>query len=140
MPVELITERLLIQPNRVFIIPEQRDLHVLEKYSTEIRKAYRTRKLLWSATAGSNASKPPARPHNRVMNAPRQQPNRKGVPIRLVATKLAGAVPGICRPSHVPQAWVGILQPPFRTTVGHLSKLPGDPHETSNSCAAGLLG
>jgi chemotaxis response regulator CheB len=29
MPVELITERLLIQPNRVFIIPEQRDLHVL---------------------------------------------------------------------------------------------------------------
>ena len=33
MPVELITERLLIQliqPNRVFIIPEQRDLHVLD--------------------------------------------------------------------------------------------------------------
>jgi chemotaxis response regulator CheB len=29
MPVELITEKLLIQPNRVFIIPEQRDLHVL---------------------------------------------------------------------------------------------------------------
>jgi len=29
MPVELITERLLIQPDRVFIIPEQRDLHVL---------------------------------------------------------------------------------------------------------------
>jgi hypothetical protein len=29
MPVELITERLLIQPNRVFVIPEQRDLHVL---------------------------------------------------------------------------------------------------------------
>src|SRR6202166_4462170 len=28
MPVELITERLLIQPNCVFIIPEQRDLHV----------------------------------------------------------------------------------------------------------------
>lgn len=28
MPVELITERLLIEPNRVFIIPEQRDLHV----------------------------------------------------------------------------------------------------------------
>ena len=28
MPVELITERLLIQPNRVFIIPENRDLHV----------------------------------------------------------------------------------------------------------------
>jgi two-component system, chemotaxis family, protein-glutamate methylesterase/glutaminase len=30
MPVELITEKLLIQPNRVFIIPEQRDLHVLK--------------------------------------------------------------------------------------------------------------
>ena len=30
MPVELITERLRIQPNRVFIIPEQRDLHVLD--------------------------------------------------------------------------------------------------------------
>src|ERR1700676_2143601 len=30
MPVELITERLLIQPNRVFIIPEHRDLHVLD--------------------------------------------------------------------------------------------------------------
>src|ERR1700722_7682727 len=30
MPVELITERLLIQPNRVFIIPSQRDLHVLD--------------------------------------------------------------------------------------------------------------
>ena len=29
MPVELITEKLLIQPNRVFISPEQRDLHVL---------------------------------------------------------------------------------------------------------------
>ncbi len=29
MPVELITERLLIQPDCVFIIPEQRDLHVL---------------------------------------------------------------------------------------------------------------
>jgi two-component system, chemotaxis family, protein-glutamate methylesterase/glutaminase len=29
MPVELISERLLIQPNRVFIIPEKRDLHVL---------------------------------------------------------------------------------------------------------------
>ena len=29
MPVELITERLLIQANHVFIIPEQRDLHVL---------------------------------------------------------------------------------------------------------------
>ena len=30
MPVELITERLLVEPNRVFIIPEQRDLHVLD--------------------------------------------------------------------------------------------------------------
>ncbi len=30
MPVELITERLLIQPDHVFIIPEQRDLHVLD--------------------------------------------------------------------------------------------------------------
>jgi two-component system, chemotaxis family, protein-glutamate methylesterase/glutaminase len=30
MPVELITERLLIKPNHVFIIPEQRDLHVLD--------------------------------------------------------------------------------------------------------------
>jgi chemotaxis response regulator CheB len=30
MPVELITEKLLIQPNRVFIIPEQRDLHILD--------------------------------------------------------------------------------------------------------------
>src|ERR1700721_2646115 len=30
MPVELITEGLVIQPNRVFIIPEQRDLHVLD--------------------------------------------------------------------------------------------------------------
>jgi two-component system, chemotaxis family, protein-glutamate methylesterase/glutaminase len=30
MPVELITERLVIQPNRVFIIPAQRDLHVLD--------------------------------------------------------------------------------------------------------------
>src|ERR1700686_73111 len=29
MPVELITEQLLIQPNRVFIIPDQRDLHLL---------------------------------------------------------------------------------------------------------------
>lgn len=29
MPVELITEKLNIQPNHVFIIPEQRDLHVL---------------------------------------------------------------------------------------------------------------
>jgi two-component system chemotaxis response regulator CheB len=30
MPVELITEKLLIRPNHVFIIPEQRDLHVLD--------------------------------------------------------------------------------------------------------------
>ena len=30
MPVELITERLDIQPNHVFIIPEKRDLHVLD--------------------------------------------------------------------------------------------------------------
>ncbi len=30
MPVELITERLHIEPNHVFIIPEQRDLHVLD--------------------------------------------------------------------------------------------------------------
>lgn len=30
MPVELITDHLLIRPNWVFIIPEQRDLHVLE--------------------------------------------------------------------------------------------------------------
>lgn len=29
MPVELISDELLIRPNRVFIIPEQRDLHVL---------------------------------------------------------------------------------------------------------------
>jgi two-component system, chemotaxis family, protein-glutamate methylesterase/glutaminase len=28
MPVELITERMLLRPNRVFIIPPQRDLHV----------------------------------------------------------------------------------------------------------------
>ena len=31
MPVELITERLLIEPNHVFIIPEQRDCHVLDE-------------------------------------------------------------------------------------------------------------
>jgi len=30
MPVELISEKLLVQPNRVFIIPENRDLHVLD--------------------------------------------------------------------------------------------------------------
>jgi two-component system, chemotaxis family, protein-glutamate methylesterase/glutaminase len=29
MPVELITDKLVISPNHVFIIPEQRDLHVL---------------------------------------------------------------------------------------------------------------
>jgi len=31
MPVELITERLDIEPNHVFIIPENRDLHVLDR-------------------------------------------------------------------------------------------------------------
>src|SRR5450830_941785 len=30
MPVELITDHLLIRPNRVYIIPERRDLHVLD--------------------------------------------------------------------------------------------------------------
>ena len=30
MPVELITESLFIEPNHVYIIPEQRDLHVLD--------------------------------------------------------------------------------------------------------------
>ncbi|WP_295391695.1 chemotaxis protein CheB [uncultured Thiodictyon sp.] len=30
MPVELITDHLLIRQNRVFIIPEQRDLHILD--------------------------------------------------------------------------------------------------------------
>jgi chemotaxis response regulator CheB len=30
MPVELITERLDIKPNHVYIIPEKRDLHVLD--------------------------------------------------------------------------------------------------------------
>jgi two-component system chemotaxis response regulator CheB len=30
MPLELITEHLVIEPNHVFIIPEQRDLHVLD--------------------------------------------------------------------------------------------------------------
>ena len=30
MPVELITDRLDIQPDHVFIIPEKRDLHVLD--------------------------------------------------------------------------------------------------------------
>jgi two-component system chemotaxis response regulator CheB len=30
MPVELITEGLFLQPNHVYIIPEQRDLHVLD--------------------------------------------------------------------------------------------------------------
>jgi two-component system, chemotaxis family, protein-glutamate methylesterase/glutaminase len=37
MPVELITERLLIRPNRVFIIPEQRDLHILDGESGQSR-------------------------------------------------------------------------------------------------------
>ncbi|HEX4110891.1 MAG TPA: chemotaxis protein CheB [Stellaceae bacterium] len=31
MPVELITEGLVLQPNHVFIIPAQRDLHVLDE-------------------------------------------------------------------------------------------------------------
>ncbi len=30
MPVELITEGLVLRPNHVFIIPPQRDLHVLD--------------------------------------------------------------------------------------------------------------
>jgi len=30
MPVELITEKLVIEPNHVFIIPEKRDLHILK--------------------------------------------------------------------------------------------------------------
>src|SRR3984957_16386722 len=30
MPVELITDGLVLQPNRVFIIPAQRDLHILD--------------------------------------------------------------------------------------------------------------
>ena len=30
MPVELITERLEIQPNHVFVIPENRDLHIFD--------------------------------------------------------------------------------------------------------------
>ena len=30
MPVELITDDLVIEPNHVFIIPEKRDLHVLD--------------------------------------------------------------------------------------------------------------
>ena len=30
MPVELITERLVIQTNHVFVIPEKRDLHILD--------------------------------------------------------------------------------------------------------------
>jgi two-component system, chemotaxis family, protein-glutamate methylesterase/glutaminase len=29
MPVELITEKLVIQPNHVFVIPENRDLQIL---------------------------------------------------------------------------------------------------------------
>ncbi|MCA1757245.1 MAG: chemotaxis protein CheB [Bacteroidales bacterium] len=31
MPVELITEKLVVEPNHVFIIPEKKDLHVLNK-------------------------------------------------------------------------------------------------------------
>lgn len=30
MPVELITDRLLIEPNHVYIIPEQRELHLID--------------------------------------------------------------------------------------------------------------
>jgi len=30
MPIELITEKLFIESNHVFIIPEQCDLHILE--------------------------------------------------------------------------------------------------------------
>src|SRR6202023_2037395 len=30
MPVELITEGLVLKPNHVFVIPSQRDLHVLD--------------------------------------------------------------------------------------------------------------
>ena len=30
MPVELITDKLLIEPNHVFIIPSERDLHVID--------------------------------------------------------------------------------------------------------------
>jgi len=30
LPMELITEKLDIEPNHVFIIPEKRDLHVLD--------------------------------------------------------------------------------------------------------------
>lgn len=37
MPVELITERLCIQPNHVFIIPANRDLHVLHGESVSSR-------------------------------------------------------------------------------------------------------
>ena len=32
MPVELITDRLDVQPDHVFIIPEKRDLHVLDDH------------------------------------------------------------------------------------------------------------
>jgi chemotaxis response regulator CheB len=30
MPVELLSERLVIEPNRVYIIPENRELHILD--------------------------------------------------------------------------------------------------------------
>src|SRR5580704_2200347 len=40
MPVELITERLLIEPNHVFIIPAQRDLHVLDGDSARARSGW----------------------------------------------------------------------------------------------------
>ena len=39
MPVELITERLIIRPNHVFIIPERRDLHVIRPGSRTCPKA-----------------------------------------------------------------------------------------------------
>lgn len=44
MPVELITERLDIQPNHLFIIPAQRDLHVL---NDEFRLAPISKPLGW---------------------------------------------------------------------------------------------
>ncbi len=45
MPVELITEKLDIQPNHVFIIPRQRDLHVL---NDEFRLKPISKPLGWS--------------------------------------------------------------------------------------------
>jgi chemotaxis response regulator CheB len=37
MPVELITDGLVLQPNHVFIIPAQRDLHILDGESVSSR-------------------------------------------------------------------------------------------------------